>query len=129
MEKTERLENLERAVSSLLDRYNKLENTVNRLENTISALEKRVSQAEVTLTNTQLKFSPYQGNAFQSPYGNPFRYTTVTPIQSVNEIPNQNDIQSSSIIIQKLDRIIDLFNNNFSRLNWRLEALENQRKE
>lgn len=126
MEKTiaERLENLERVVSSLLDRYNKLENTVNRLENTISTLEKRVSQAEVTLTNAQLKFSPYQGNAFQSPYGNPFRYTTVTPIQSVSEIPNQNDV-----IIQKLDNLLNQFNSNFSRLNWRLEALENQRKE
>ena len=124
MEKTERLENLERAVSSLLDRYNKLENTVNRLENTISTLEKRVSQAEVTLTNAQLKFSPYQGDAFASPYGNPFRYTTVTPIQSVSEIPNQNDV-----IIQKLDNLLNQFNSNFSRLNWRLEALENQRKE
>lgn len=120
-----RIESLERSISTLADRYNKLENTVSRLENTISTLEKRVSQAEVTLTNAQLKFSLYQGNAFQSPYGNPFRYSAVP--QECDK--HTNDIQSSSIIIQKLDRIIDLFNNNFSRLNWRLEALENQRKE
>lgn len=122
MEKTpaERLDNLEKSISTLVDRYNKLGNDV-------STLIKRVSQLEVALTNMQLSNqtnSPYSGNAFQSPYGNPFRYTTVSPIQSVSEIPNQNDA-----IIQKLDRIIDLFNNNFSRLNWRLEALENQRKE
>lgn len=122
MEKTpaERLDNLEKSISTLVDRYNKLGNDV-------STLIKRVSQLEVALTNMQLSNqtnSPYSGNAFQSPFGNPFRYTTVSPIQPVSEIPNQNDV-----IIQKLDRIIDLFNNNFSRLNWRLEALENQRKE
>ena len=127
MEKTpaERLDNLEKSISTLVDRYNKLGNDV-------STLIKRVSQLEVALTNMQLSNqtnTPYSGNAFASPFGNPFRYTTVTPIQSVSEIPNQNDIQSSSMIIQKLDRIIDLFNNNFSRLNWRLEALENERKE
>lgn len=122
MEKTpaERLDNLEKSISTLVDRYNKLGNDV-------STLIKRVSQLEVALTNMQLSNqtnSPYSGNAFASPFGNPFRYTTVTPIQSVSEIPNQNEA-----IIQKLDRIIDLFNNNFSRLDWRLEALENQRKE
>ena len=122
MEQTinERLDNLEKSISTLVDRYNKLGNDV-------STLIKRVSQLEVALTNMQLSNqtnSPYSGNAFQSPFGNPFRYTTVSPIQSVSEIPNQNEV-----IIQKLDRIIDLFNNNFSRLNWRLEALENQRKE
>ena len=122
MEKTpaERLDNLEKSISTLVDRYNKLGNDV-------STLIKRVSQLEVALTNMQLSNqtnSPYSGNAFASPFGNPFRYTTVSPIQPVSEIPNQNDV-----IIQKLDRIIDLFNNNFSRLNWRLEALENQRKE
>lgn len=122
MEKTpaERLDNLEKSISTLVDRYNKLGNDV-------SALIKRVSQLEVALTNMQLSNqtnTPYSGNAFASPFGNPFRYTTVSPIQSVSEIPNQNDV-----IIQKLDRIIDLFNNNFSRLNWRLEALENERKE
>lgn len=122
MEKTpaERLDNLEKSISTLVDRYNKLGNDV-------STLIKRVSQLEVALTNMQLSNqtnSPYSGNAFASPFGNPFRYTTVSPIQSVSEIPNQNDV-----IIQKLDRIIDLFNNNFSRLNWRLEALENERKE
>lgn len=122
MEKTpaERLDNLEKSINTLVDRYNKLGNDV-------SALIKRVSQLEVALTNMQLSNqtnSPYSGNAFASPFGNPFRYTTVSPIQSVSEIPNQNEV-----IIQKLDRIIDLYNNNFSRLNWRLEALENQRKE
>lgn len=122
MEKTpaERLDNLEKSISTLVDRHNKLGNDV-------STLIKRVSQLEVVLTNMQLgnqTNSPYSGNAFASPFGNPFRYTTVSPIQPVSEIPNQNDV-----IIQKLDRIIDLFNNNFSRLNWRLEALENQRKE
>ena len=122
MEKTpaERLENLEKSISTLVDKYNKLGNDV-------STLIKRVSQLEVALTNMQLSNqtnTPYSGNAFASPFGNPFRYTTVSPIQSVSEIPNQNDV-----IIQKLDRIIDLFNNNFSRLNWRLEALENERKE
>lgn len=127
MEKTpaERLDNLEKSISTLVDRYNKLGNDV-------STLIKRVSQLEVALTNMQLSNqtnSPYSGNAFQSPFGNPFRYTTVTPIQSVSEVPNQNEIQSSSIIIQKLDNILNQFNSNFSRLNWRLEALENQRKE
>nr|DAR97392.1 MAG TPA: Prefoldin subunit 1, Prefoldin subunit/CCT, PFD, CryoEM, Molecular Chaperone.8A [Caudoviricetes sp.] len=122
MEKTpaERLDNLEKSISTLVDRYNKLGNDV-------STLIKRVSQLEVALTNMQLSNQtngPYSGNAFASPFGNPFSYTTVSPIQSVSEIPNQNEV-----IIQKLDRIIDLFNNNFSRLNWRLEALENQRKE
>lgn len=129
MEQTinERLDNLEKSISTLVDRYNKLGNDV-------SALIKRVSQLEVALTNMQLSNqtnSPYSGNAFASPFGNPFRYSIVPQEcdKRVNDIQNTNDIQSSSIIIQKLDRIIDLFNNNFSRLNWRLEALENQRKE
>lgn len=101
MEKAERLENLEKCVNNLIDRIAKIE----------SALA-NIQQSNQTS-------SPYSGNAFQSPYGNPFRYTTVVPIQSVSEIPNQNDV-----IIQKLDRLLDLFNNNFSRLNFKLEDLE-----
>lgn len=108
MEKTiaERLENLEKAHNALATKVCQIEANM------------------LNLANTNQANSPYSGNAFQSPFGNLFRYTTVSPIQSVSEIPNQNDV-----IIQKLDRIIDLFNNNFSRLNWKLEALENQRKE
>jgi len=100
---TERLENLEKNV------YN---------------LSTRISQIESMLANIQQAnqtSSPYSGNAFASPYGSPFKYSTVNP----TTLPIDNE----TIIIQKLDRIIDLFNNNFSRLNWRLEALENQRKE
>lgn len=115
MEKTiaERLENLERVV------------------NTLSA---RMGHIEVTLTNLSLANqanSPYSGNAFQSPFGNPFRYSVVPQEcdKRVNDMQNTNDIQSSSIIIQKLDNLLNQFNSNFSRLNWRLEALENQRKE
>lgn len=104
-----------------------IEERLENLEKAHNALATKVCQIEASmlnLANTNQANSPYSGNAFQSPFGNPFRYTTVSPIQSVSEIPNQNEV-----IIQKLDRIIDLFNNNFSRLNWRLEALENQRKE
>lgn len=122
-----RIESLERSISTLADRYNKLENGV-------STLSKRVDQLEALVANIQNSNqtnSPYNGNAFQSPFGNPFRYSVVPQEcdKHANDTQNTNDIQSSSIIIKKLDRIIDLFNNNFSRLNWRLEALENQRKE
>ena len=108
MEKTiaERLENLEKAHNALATKVYQIEANM------------------LNLVHTNQANSPYSGNAFQSPFGNPFRYTTVSPIQSVSEIPNQNEV-----IIQKLDRIIDLFNNNFYRLNVRLEALENERKE
>lgn len=120
MEKTpaERLDNLEKSISTLVDRYNKLGNDV-------STLIKRVSQLEVALTNMQLNNqtnSPYSGNAFASPFGSPIKYSA--PVN-----PTALPIDNETMIIQKLDRIIDLFNNNFSRLNWRLEALENQRKE
>ena len=117
----ERLDNLEKSISTLVDRYNKLGNDV-------SALIKRVSQLEVALTNMQLSNqtnSPYSGNAFASPFGNPFRYSAVP--QECDK--HTNDIQSSSIIIQKLERLLELFNNNFSRLDWRLEALESKIKE
>ena len=123
MEKTpaERLDNLEKSISTLVNRYNKLGNDV-------STLIKRVSQLEVALTNMQLSNqtnSPYSGNAFTSPFGNPFRYSAVP--QECDK--HTNDIQSSSIIIQKLERLLELFNNNFSRLDFRLEALENKIKE
>lgn len=104
-----------------------IEERLENLEKAHNVLATKVCQIEANMLNlvhTNQANSPYSGNAFQSPFGNPFRYTTVSPIQPVSEIPNQNEV-----IIQKLDKIIDLFNNNFSRLNWRLEALENQRKE
>ena len=115
MEKTiaERLENLEKAHNALATKVCQIEANM------------------LNLVHTNQANSPYSGNAFQSPFGNPFRYSIVPQEcdKRVNDTQSTNDIQSSSIIIQKLDRIIDLFNNNFSRLNWRLEALENQRKE
>ena len=97
------------------------------LEGCVSRLVTRVDQLEAAIANIQASsttFNPYSGNAFQSPFGKPFRYSTVNPVN-----PTTPPIDNETIIIQKLDRIIDLFNNNFSRLNWRLEALENQRKE
>lgn len=115
MEQTinERLDNLEKSISTLVDRYNKLGNDV-------STLIKRVSQLEVALTNMQLSNqtnSPYSGNAFASPFGNPFKYSA-----AVN--PTTLPIDNETIIIKKLDRLLDLFNNNFSRLNFKLEDLE-----
>ena len=103
----ERLENLERHLNTLTEKVRDIESIIISIQNNTNAN------------------SPYSGNAFQSPYGNPFRYS-VAP-QECDK--HTNDIQSSSIIIQKLDELLNQFNNNFSRLNWRLEALENQRKE
>lgn len=100
---TERLENLEKNV------YN---------------LSTRISQIESMLANIQQSnqtSSPYNGNAFQSPFGKPIKYSTV----NLATLPIDNE----TIIIKKLDELLNQFNNNFSRLNWRLEALENQRKE
>jgi hypothetical protein len=104
------------------------------LEGCVSRLVTRVDQLEATIANIQAfspTINPYSGNAFQSPFGKPFRYSVVPQEcdKRVNDIQNTNDIQSSSIIIQKLEKLLDVLNNNFSRLDWRLEALENQRKE
>ena len=43
--------------------------------------------------------------------------------------PGQSPVQNNNSIEQKLDRLLELINNNFSRLNFRLEALENERRE
>jgi len=103
---------------------------VESLERTVNALTTKVSQLETLIANIggNQANSPYSGNAFQSPFGNPFQYQPpiLTP-QDYNK--HINDIQSSSMIIQKLDRLLELFNNNFSRLNFRLDVLENERKE
>jgi hypothetical protein len=103
---------------------------VENLEKAVNALTTKVSQLEALIVNiggSQVN-SPYSGNAFQRPYGNPFQYQPpiLTP-QDYNK--HVNDIQSSSMIIQKLDSLLELFNNNFSRLNFRLDVLENERKE
>ena len=65
----ERLENLERHLNTLTEKVRDIESIIISIQNNTNAN------------------SPYSGNAFQSPYGNPFRYTTVTPVQSVSEIP------------------------------------------
>ena len=111
MEKTiaERVENLERVVNTLTSKVSQLE-----------ALIMNISSSHVN--------SPYSGNAFQRPYGTPFQYQPpILTAQDYNK--HVNDIQSSSMILQKLDRLLELFNNNFSRLDFRLEAIENERKE
>lgn len=97
------------------------------LEGCVSRLVTRVDQLEAAIANIQAfshTVNPYSGDAFRSPYGNQFKYSTVNPVN-----PTTPPIDNETIIIQKLDKLLDLFNNNFSRLNWRLEALENQRKE
>lgn len=100
---TERLENLEKNVYNLSTRISQIESML-------------ASVQQANQTN-----SPYSGNAFQSPYGKPFKCSTV----NLATLPIDNE----TIIIKKLDELLNQFNNNFSRLNWRLEALENQRKE
>lgn len=103
MERAERLENLEKCVNNLINRIAKIESMLANIQ-------------QANQTN-----SPYSGNAFASPFGSPFKYSAVNP----TTLPIDNE----TIIIKKLDEILNQFNNNFSRLNWRLEALENQRKE
>ena len=98
MERAERLENLEKCVNNLIERISKIESALANIQ-------------QANQTN-----SPYSGNAFASPYGNPFKYSTLNP----TTLPIDNE----TIIIQKLDRLLDLFNNNFSRLNFKLEDLE-----
>lgn len=101
---------------------------IEALERIVRTLDAKVSQLEMSLANmpnnTQVN-GPYSGNAFQSPFGKPFQYSPVTPGCD----KHTNDIQSSSLIVQKLDRLLELINNNFSRLNFRLEALKNERRE
>lgn len=103
MERAERLENLEKCANNLINRIAKIESMLANIQ--------QANQAN----------SPYSGNTFASPYGNPVKYSTV----NLATLPIDNE----TIIIKKLDELLNQFNNNFSRLNWRLEALENQRKE
>ena len=112
MEKTERLENLEGCVSRLIERVSKLESAIANIQQS--------NQAN----------SPYSGDAFKSPYGKPFQYFSFDPTVPMPQMSVQNaSIVNDSIINQKLDRLLELFNNNFSRLNFRLDELEKQRKE
>lgn len=107
----ERLERLERHLNTLTEKVRRLQDMI-------------VSVQDSANTN-----SPYSGDAFQSPCGSTFKYQPnnpwVTPPMPLNRTSGQND----SVIEQKLDRLLELLNNNFSRLNFRLEALENERRE
>ena len=104
---------------------------VEALERTVRTLDAKVSQLEMSLANmhnnTQVN-GPYNGNAFRSPFGNPFQYQPVVPIMNP-PAPGQSSVQNNNSVEQKLDRLLELMNNNFSRLNFRLEALENERRE
>ena len=100
---------------------------VEALERTVRTLDVKVSQLEVLIANMQVN-GPYSGNAFRSPFGNPFQYQPAVPVMN-QPILGQSPVQNNNSIEQKLDRLLELFNNNFSRLNFRLEALENERKE
>lgn len=104
MERAERLENLEKCVNNLIARISKLESAIANIQ-------------QANQTN-----SPYSGNAFASPFGNPFKYSA-----AVN--PTTLPIDNEAMIIKKLDELLSQFNSNFSRLNWRLEAIENKIKE
>ena len=104
---------------------------VEALERTVRTLDAKVSQLEMSLANmhnnTQVN-GPYNGNAFRSPFGNPFQYQPVVPIMNPPAL-GQSPVQNNNSVEQKLDRLLELMNNNFSRLNFRLEALENERRE
>lgn len=100
------------------------------LERTVRTLDVKVSQLEVLIANMQVN-GPYSGNAFRSPAGNPFQYQPAVSVMNpptLGQSPVQH-VQNINSIEQKLDRLLELFNNNFSRLNFRLEALENERRE
>lgn len=104
---------------------------VEALERTVRTLDAKVSQLEMSLANmsnnTQVN-GPYSGNAFRSPFGNPFQYQPAVPVMNP-PTPGQSPVQNINSVEQKLDRLLELLNNNFSRLNFRLEALENERRE
>lgn len=103
---------------------------VEALERTVRTLDAKISQLEVLIANmpnnTQVN-GPYNGNAFQRPFGKPFNYFSFDPTVPMPQ--PQMIVQNVNAIEQKLDRLLELFNNNFSRLNFRLEALENERRE
>lgn len=104
---------------------------VEALERTVRTLDVKVSQLEMTLANMPNNMQvngPYNGNAFRSPFGNPFQYQPVVPVMNP-PTPGQSPAQANNSVEQKLDRLLELFSNNFSRLNFRLEALENERRE
>lgn len=104
---------------------------VEALERTVRTLDAKVSQLEMSLANmhnnTQVN-GPYNGNAFRSPFGNSFQCQPVVSVMNP-PTPDQSPVQNNNSIEQKLDRLLELINNNFSRLNFRLEALENERRE
>ena len=100
---------------------------VEALERTVRTLDVKVSQLEVLIANMQVN-GPYSGNAFRSPFGNPFQYQPAVPVMNQPTL-GQSPVQANNSIEQKLDRLLELLNNNFSRLNFRLEALENERRE
>ena len=104
---------------------------IEALERIVRTLDAKVSQLEMSFANmpnnTQVN-GPYSGNAFRSPFGNPFQYQPAVPVMN-QPILGQSPVQNNNSIEQKLDRLLELFNNNFSRLNFRLEALENERRE
>lgn len=101
---------------------------VEALERIVRTLDAKVSQLEMSLANNTQVNGPYSGNAFRSPFGSPFQYQ---PVGSVMNPPTlgQSPVQANNSVEQKLDRLLELINNNFSRLNFRLEALENERRE
>lgn len=104
---------------------------VEALERTVRTLDAKVSQLEMSLANMPNNAQvngPYSGNAFRSPFGNPFQYQPVVPVMNP-PTPGQSPVQANNSVEQKLDRLLELINNNFSRLNFRLEALENERRE
>lgn len=101
---------------------------VEALERTVRTLDAKVSQLEMSLANNTQVNGPYSGNAFRSPVGNPFQYQPVVSVMNP-PIPGQSPVQNNNSVEQKLDRLLELINNNFSRLNFRLEALENERRE
>lgn len=108
---SERLENLERHLNTLTEKVRQLQDMI------------------VSMQNSGNTNSPYSGNAFQSPCGSTFKYQPNNPWVTPPMPVNQNSVQNTNAIEQKLDRLLELFNNNFSRLNFRLEALENERRE
>lgn len=106
-----KVESLERHLNTLTEKVRDLEGVIMGIQNS---------------ANTN---SPYSGNAFRSPFGSPFKYQPTTPIIHSPTVVGQSPVQNNNSIEQKLDRLLELFNNNFSRLNFRLEALENERRE
>ena len=101
---------------------------IEALERTVRTLDVKVSQLEMSLANNTQVNGPYSGNAFRSPFGNSFQCQPVVSVMNP-PTPGQSPVQNNNSIEQKLDRLLELINNNFSRLNFRLEALENERRE